>query len=50
VSVVMQSDILICANVGDSRAVLGQRDDEYWAAVALSHDHKPENALEQQRI
>eukprot|EP00929_Paragymnodinium_shiwhaense_P008513 TRINITY_DN112476_c0_g1_i1.p1 TRINITY_DN112476_c0_g1~~TRINITY_DN112476_c0_g1_i1.p1 ORF type:complete len:508 (-),score=163.77 TRINITY_DN112476_c0_g1_i1:91-1614(-) len=37
---------LICANAGDSRAVLSRR----GAAVALSEDHKPENESEQWRI
>lgn len=37
---------LICANAGDSRAVLGRR----GHAVALSEDHKPECPLEVARI
>jgi len=37
---------LICANAGDSRAVLSR----VGSAVALSEDHKPENAEETARI
>jgi len=38
--------LLWCANAGDSRAVLLRG----GAAVALSYDHKPEDALESRRI
>jgi len=37
---------IICANTGDSRAVLSRA----GVAVALSFDHKPFNALEKERI
>ncbi|KAI8846444.1 phosphatase 2C-like domain-containing protein [Chytridium lagenaria] len=37
---------LYCGNAGDSRAVLSRN----GTAVALSHDHKPINPLEQERI
>eukprot|EP00927_Polykrikos_kofoidii_P041263 TRINITY_DN3518_c0_g1_i1.p1 TRINITY_DN3518_c0_g1~~TRINITY_DN3518_c0_g1_i1.p1 ORF type:complete len:641 (-),score=164.46 TRINITY_DN3518_c0_g1_i1:161-1867(-) len=37
---------LICANAGDSRAIVSRR----GAVVALSEDHKPECALEVDRI
>lgn len=37
---------IVCANTGDSRAVLARSK----AAVALSHDHKPFNAGEKERI
>ena len=45
---------LICSNVGDSRAVLikeikGLNDNNY-EFIALSHDHKPENKEERERI
>jgi len=36
----------VCANTGDSRAVLSRNGE----AVALSHDHKPFNAGEKERI
>jgi len=37
---------IICANAGDSRSVLAQK----GKAVELSHDHKPDNPLEKDRI
>ncbi len=45
---------LICANVGDSRAVLGSlkgKDaQKTWVATALSRDHKPDLPDEKRRI
>ena len=53
---------LICSNVGDSRAILVNKKDEKnlyndlnlanynYEFVALSHDHKPENEGEKERI
>ena len=43
---------LWCANVGDSRAVLGRQlaDERQWMAVALSRDHKPDLPEEAKRI
>jgi serine/threonine protein phosphatase PrpC len=32
---------LLCANVGDSRAILGKNKNGSWSAVPLSEDHKP---------
>lgn len=42
----MTKNLLICANAGDSRCVLG----EGGRAVLLSHDHKPQNKKERERI
>lgn len=39
----------ICANVGDSRAVIGRFTDD-WEPIELSQDHKPEKAEEKCRI
>ena len=40
-----------CANVGDSRAVLGRQiKNSQWMAVALSRDHKPDLHEESKRI
>ena len=44
--VLVTMDKIYCANSGDSRAVLC----EDGNAVALSHDHKPDNEEEKQRI
>lgn len=38
---------IICANSGDSRAVLCKKESE---AIGLSEDHKPENPQEMKRI
>lgn len=43
----LTNKLVICANVGDSRAVLC---DSKGNAVALSHDHKPDNPEELERI
>uniref|UniRef100_A0A7S3LGA8 protein-serine/threonine phosphatase n=1 Tax=Amphora coffeiformis TaxID=265554 RepID=A0A7S3LGA8_9STRA len=45
--VVITPEYIVCANAGDSRAVLC-RDNRH--AVALSHDHKPDNPDEDRRI
>jgi len=37
---------VVCSNTGDSRAVLSRG----GQAVALSHDHKPDNAVEKDRV
>lgn len=39
-----------CANVGDSRAVLGRKSCGIWSVCQLSWDHKPEDPIERQRI
>jgi serine/threonine protein phosphatase PrpC len=50
VTVVYAGGSLICANVGDSRAVLGRRTGASFTAVALSRDQKPDVEEEKQRI
>ena len=43
--------MLTCANVGDSRVILGKKDTFGKLVVEeMSHDHKPDNPLEQKRI
>jgi serine/threonine protein phosphatase PrpC len=50
VSVIYTGNKLICANVGDSRAVLGFKQDLKWSAKNLSRDHKPSEKDEAARI
>ena len=52
VSVIYTPKKLICANVGDSRAVLGRYDKhtKKWAPIELSRDHKPTEPDEAKRI
>lgn len=50
VSVLVLSNIIICANIGDSRAVLGKKVSNSWKFEDLSKDHKPDLALEHERI
>lgn len=46
---VRDSDVF-CANVGDSRAIIGRKAGDYWEAIALSVDHKLDDPLEKARI
>lgn len=41
---------LWCANVGDSRAIIGKNKNREWSALAVSRDHKPDDPSECQRI
>lgn len=52
VSVIYTPKKLICANVGDSRAVLGRYDkySKKWIPIELSRDHKPTEPDEAKRI
>lgn len=52
VSCYLSQNKLYCANVGDSRAIMGSRDPKTgkWSTRALSNDHKPSLPLEAQRI
>ena len=52
VSVIYTPIKLICANIGDSRAVIGKFDKNVkkWIAVNLSRDHKPTEEDEARRI
>ena len=43
-------DILVCANAGDSRAVLFSEKPTFWRAIPVSRDHKPELPDEATRI
>ena len=52
VSVIYTPIKLICANIGDSRAVLGRFDNNLksWISINLSRDHKPTEEDEARRI
>ena len=52
VSVIYTPIKLICANIGDSRAVLGRFDKNLkkWVSINLSRDHKPTEEDEARRI
>ena len=50
ISVLFKGDVLYCANVGDSRAIIGSRQDGKWEATSISRDHKPDIAEEAARI
>jgi serine/threonine protein phosphatase PrpC len=50
VSVYIKGSALFCANVGDSRAVMGRQQGSRWTAFPLSRDHKPDDAKEAERI
>ena len=50
VTVVLANSLMICANVGDSRAVLAKRNGTSFTAVNLSRDQKPDVEEEKQRI
>lgn len=49
ISVLIRSKYCICANVGDSRAIIG-RLNKNWHPIALSNDHKPNMPGEKERI
>lgn len=49
ITVYLHGKTCICANVGDSRAIIG-RLNENWELVELSSDHKPDTHSEKKRI
>lgn len=50
VSVCFHKNSLFCANVGDSRALIGRKSAEKWTVIPLSRDHKPCDREETKRI
>jgi len=50
ICVLVVGDTLVCANIGDSRAILGTLNDLGWQRVSMSRDHKPELDKETKRI
>ena len=50
VSLLIINKKLYCANVGDSRAILGSCKKGEWTVKALSEDQKPDSPFEKARI
>jgi len=51
VTVLIHNNSLICANSGDSRAILcSQNQAGIWSFVPLSRDHKPDEQDEANRV
>jgi len=50
VTLIYTPEKLLCANVGDSRAVLGRCVNGCWVSHDLSRDHKPSDKDESERI
>lgn len=50
ISLVISLDKIICANLGDSRAVLARYENGVYNAFNLSRDHKPNQPEEMKRI
>lgn len=50
ISVIILGSLCICANVGDSRAVLGRLTEGQWEALGLSNDHTTKRLDERTRI
>ena len=49
-TLIINLEKIICANLGDSRAVLGKYENGIYTALNLSQDHKPNNPIEMKRI
>ena len=49
VSVVLCGNKVFCANVGDSRAIIGKKSNK-WEVVNISEDHKPGLPSERERV
>lgn len=50
VTVLIRGSTAMCANSGDSRAVIGVKSNGQWSALPLSRDHKPDDPGERGRI
>lgn len=49
-SIIIIGKTILCANVGDSRAIIGVEENKKWKSIALSIDHKPSKKEEKNRI
>ena len=50
VTIILTKNKIISANAGDSRAVMGRFINNEWLSIDLSHDQKPNNPGEKERI
>ena len=50
VTIILTKNKIISGNAGDSRAVMGRFKDGEWKSIDLSHDQKPNNPGERERI
>ena len=50
VTIILTKNKIISANAGDSRAVMGRHINGKWVSIELSHDQKPNNPGEKERI
>ena len=50
VATIIRGNSVLCANVGDSRAVLIYTDRGHWYSKQLTSDHKPDSEHERERI
>jgi serine/threonine protein phosphatase PrpC len=46
----LESNNITCANVGDSRAIIGRKIQNRWQSHQLTRDHKPNEKDEALRI
>ena len=49
-SIIISQNKVICANVGDSRAILARYENGIYNSISLSRDHKPTETDEMKRI
>ena len=50
VAIILTKNKIISGNAGDSRAVMGRFKDGEWISIDLTHDQKPNNPGERERI
>ena len=50
VTIILTKNKIISGNAGDSRAVMGRFKDGEWISIDLTHDQKPNNPGERERI
>jgi serine/threonine protein phosphatase PrpC len=50
ITIYLHKNLVYCANVGDSRAIIAKKTAEKWSVIPLSRDHKPSDRDEAKRI